>query len=113
MGDNSESILDATGDKCKYITPDHQTCKRAVWGGRKRNYCVFHAHIETTLDKTIIASELKKEIGQKSGDWKGFIFPSDLDLPEAIDFPIDARWSRFINAKIEKITFEKECNFSG
>jgi uncharacterized protein YjbI with pentapeptide repeats len=103
---------------CDYTAPSTQSCQRPVWGGRK--YCVFHQHLDTTIqvvgsqypDEKILLTELNALIVQKDGNWRGFGFPTGFKLPRDLNFKIDARWSVFLDACFDAVTFKQECDFS-
>lgn len=103
---------------CEFTSMDNVKCKRIRY--ENSSSCIFHAHhlrniSEDYLNKieNVILLELEKEIEQKKGDWMGFYFPLNFNLPKIVDFPIDGRWSHFRNLRLEGVIVESDLNFSG
>lgn len=98
---------------------DVSKSKRCTRSARSGNgYCIFHTNLDDVSKKAhVFYSDIRKLISEKDGDWRGFIFPSNLrDIfinEETIDFKIDLS-SAFLNDQnLTKINFEEEFTIIG
>lgn len=95
---------------CSYVSPNKTRCNRICVDYKP--YCCFHLKKDASLIDTDFEHHFKGLLEAKDGNWQGFLFPIGIELPKQVDFPIDARWARFVMLEQEKIVFKESVDFS-
>ncbi|MFC7048819.1 pentapeptide repeat-containing protein [Emcibacter nanhaiensis] len=97
---------------CRYETPDGSfKCSRVSQDDR--GYCTGHLHVDGFDGTGLDQAALEEMIEKKDGTWTGLQFISEVKLDDLkIDFPIDARRTKFHGLELSKILLKEEINFS-
>jgi uncharacterized protein YjbI with pentapeptide repeats len=99
---------------CEYKFSDGQACTRGKYGIER--FCVLHTipdglRVDIDQHREDFEAKFKEESEQETGDWRGVIFPSNIDLPSTINYPIDASGAIFGNQIFKNVKFEADCKF--
>jgi uncharacterized protein YjbI with pentapeptide repeats len=100
---------------CTYQTPDGKPCPRPVVSGV--DHCSLHYGFNRSPDDDLpenpwFQTDFARVIAAQAGDWRGFVFPRGVALPQQVDFEVDARGCQFSAFDQGKVVFKKSVNFS-
>jgi uncharacterized protein YjbI with pentapeptide repeats len=107
-------MTNATNIKvCGYKSPVGLSCQRET----DDDYCVFHHGCNRKPDEELLPNPqfqpaFDSLLDQKDGNWDGFVFPTEIKLPNTIEFPVYLRCSHFTNFDLTNTTFEALVDFS-
>ena len=101
--------------KCQFQSRDGAfPCAHPVKAGTV--FCVFHQGCDTNSDDVPphnqeFESHFSRLVTSGSGNWKGFVFPRGIRLPNVIDFDVEALECQFFEFDQEKTHFRKAARF--
>jgi len=100
---------------CTYQTPDGKRCPRSIVGGEP--HCSLHNGCNRGPDDDLpdnpqFPIDFSKVIAARDGDWRGFVFPRGVTLPQQVDFAVDARGCQFSAFDHHGVVFKGSADFS-
>lgn len=108
-------MTDETNIKaCGYKSPVGLSCQRKIDDG---DYCVFHHGCNRKLGEELLPNPqfqpaFDSLLDKQDGNWDGFVFPTEIKLPNTIEFPVYLRRSHFTNFDLNNTTFKETVDFS-
>jgi uncharacterized protein YjbI with pentapeptide repeats len=99
---------------CAFSDPEGSPCTRPPHPGAQ--YCGLHIGLSpnnlwSSTQKAAFDEALSAAIAASDSDWRGVAFPPDVNLPDKISFPINARYALFNSLELESIRFEETVDF--
>lgn len=81
-------------------------------------YCALHHGCdrkpqEPPPDNPNFRPAFEPLLAAKDGDWQGFVFPTGIDLPREIDFPVNAADAALSGLTLDQVVFKETVDFAG
>lgn len=101
--------------QCRFKTSDGYRCSRSAYPAFI--YCSLHLGCDRKLTEDVepnpqFVDEFQAVLDAQDGNWRGFVFPDGIKLPEEIPFKVDARGSRLGLFEQSRVVFKEPVDFS-